>query len=222
MLALFTRRALSSRAAAAGKVAQPPVVAKGDTRYVLERRGWLAEVSRLRKEYAREQAEARAAQAASRDVAMQRVAQRREEARGMKRSRAAEVQQRLDQARRAAELALERSHRESAERALAAAGDHRARIAARVRALAAESRVWIAPEAVDDEIGPQLFSSVRSPVNDTPAFRRTPAPDEARARRSGFAPDAELLAELAKEGSVDLPIWLRHTLVGPSRSGAAP
>lgn len=216
-----TARHLSTKAGAKPPVPRPPVVAKGDTRYVLERRAWLAEVSQLRKDYMSEQQQKAAAAREKREAALQRVAQRREEARGMKRSRAAEIQQRIDEEKRAAELALEQSHRVSSMRALQIAAEHRSRMAARVRALEAESASWVSAEAIDEAIGPELFSTVRSPVNDTPSHSRSAAqPDSAR--HSGVAPDHELLSELAKEGSVDLPIWLRHTLVGPSRADGKP
>lgn len=214
-------RALSTKAAAKAAVPRPPVVAKGDTRFVLERRAWLGEVSRLRKAYMGEQQQKAAAARGKREAALQRVAQQREEARGLKQSRAAEIEQRVAEEKRAAELALEESHRASSRRALEIAAEHRARMAARVSALKAESASWMGTEAIEEALGAELFTSVRSPVNDTPAFSRSAAqPDDAR--RSGVAPDHELLSELAKEGSVDLPIWLRHTLVGPSRGGPAP
>jgi hypothetical protein len=158
----------------------------------------------------------RADERAASAAAIARMEQRRDEARGMKQSRAVEVQARLDEEKRAAQATLEVQLRESSARALVLRARQQAEMAVRVQALAVESKGWLPPdtEMIDERIGPELFATVRCPVNDTPAFSRRPA--RSADSGSGVAPDAELLNELAREGAVDLPIWLRHTLVGPS------
>jgi hypothetical protein len=214
------RRQLSSKAGAAAKAPRPrPVVlAQGDTRYVVERRAWLGEVSKLRKSYRDEQAEKVALDQAASAAATARMERRRDEARDLKQSRAAGTQARIDEELLLAEAALEQTRRQSAVRALAVSAEQRAHMATRVVALAAESKAWLPVDKVDERIGADIFARVCSPVNDMPSFARAPAPGSAEAlgSGSGVAPDSQLLADLAQDGSIDLPVWLRHTLVGPS------
>ncbi|KAJ1638293.1 hypothetical protein T492DRAFT_944822 [Pavlovales sp. CCMP2436] len=224
-------RALSSKPAAKApskvapmtpakpKIPPPPKVARGDTQYVISRRAYEAGLSVLRKQYAGEEAVRVANRKVVKQANMQRESDRYADVRAMKLDRAVDTQQRVADARLAAGISLALHHKLSCVKALAVEQARCGHMAKRVSALAAESGAWATEATLDRMLSPELFTTVRSPVKDTPSFSRAPLPG-AFDKVSGVSSDHAMLVQLAKERNVDLPIWLRHTLVEAVEGGA--
>ena len=192
----------------------PRVSANGDSRFVVERRRFREEVHAIRKQYIQEMLQKEQEDAAAAAAEREAIQRRKQERLELRRRRIAENDAYLAKARAQAEAQLEAERRISAKRALAGEARRREWMAGRVAKLAEEAKHWITEDNLDTQLVPQLFSEVQSPVNDTPGHsRRAPGPD---ASLSGSAPDRDLLLELARERTADLPIWLRHTILPPS------
>lgn len=182
---------------------------------IAERRRYKQEVSMRRKQYADDIKQRTESSAAAKEAERAEIAERKKARLELKRQRIAENQRRVEAELAQARVELAARQRLSAQQALEYSAEHEATMATRVDMLALESAEFITLDNLDQKITPELFTRVASRVEDTPVVRRSPpSPD------SGAAPDYELLQALGKERSADVPIWLRHTVVGPKREGA--
>mmetsp|Transcript_4063 Transcript_4063/g.11546 ORF Transcript_4063/g.11546 Transcript_4063/m.11546 type:complete len:211 (+) Transcript_4063:57-689(+) len=208
MIARTALRRLSTR---------PPVAAKGDTSFVIERRKFREELHNMRKRFQQEQEQRSADVSAAAEAEREQARQVKQARLDLRRRRAAESQAHLDKLRQEALVKLEEDRASSSHKALAC---HQARVAhmsVRVNALAADSASWISEDTLEERISSALFTEIVSPVNDTPSVRRKV--QDAEDDLSGKAADHDLLVQLAHERSADLPIWLRHSVLPPGHKG---